>query len=258
MAEEPKDFVKNFYLCGAIAQGGQSSVTGTTKKTAKMKQTYSTAFLLMAILFVVCLITSNLFASKIICILGVNLPGAVIVFPLSYIIGDCLTEVWGFKKAQLVIWAAFAMNLLVILLGQLVIHLPAASFWEGGAHFDYMFNLAPRIAAASLLAFLVGTTINSLVMSRMKLLNQGRRFGLRAILSSIAGECTDSLIFMPIAFFGTPLKALLPMMLAQVSFKVAYEIIILPLTTLVVRRLKQFEQTDTFDNGISYNPFKLS
>lgn len=223
-----------------------------------MNQKHSTAFLLLAILFVVCLVSSNLFASKIVCLLGVNLPGAVIVFPLSYIIGDCLTEVWGFKKAQLVIWTAFAMNLLVVLFGQLIAHLPAASFWEGGPHFDYMFNLAPRIAAASLLAFWVGSTLNSLVLSKMKVADKGKRFGLRAILSSVAGECADSLIFIPIAFFGTPLKALMPMMLAQVSFKVVYEIIILPLTSLIVRRLKHYEQTDTYDNGISYNPFKLS
>lgn len=223
-----------------------------------MNQKHSTAFLLLAILFVVCFVSSNLFASKIICILGVNLPGAVIVFPLSYIIGDCLTEVWGFKKAQLVIWTAFAMNLLVVLFGLLIVHLPAASFWDGGPHFDYMFNLAPRIAAASLLAFWVGSTLNSLVLSKMKVADKGKRFGLRAILSSIVGEFADSLIFMPIAFFGTPLKALMPMMLAQVSFKVIYEIIILPLTSLIVSRLKKYEQTDTFDNGISYNPFSLS
>ena len=211
----------------------------------------------MAILFVVCLVSSNLFASKIICILGINLPGAVIVFPLSYIIGDCLTEVWGYKKAQLVIWTAFAMNLLVVLFGRLIVHLPAADFWDGGEHFDYLFNLAPRLAIASLLAFLAGSTLNSLVMSRMKVADKGRRFGVRAILSSLAGEALDSLIFMPIAFFGTPVRILLTMMLAQVSFKVAYEIIILPLTAVIVRRLKQYENTDTFDTNISYNPFKI-
>jgi hypothetical protein len=223
-----------------------------------MNQKHSTAFLLLAILFVVCFVSSNLFASKIVCLLGVNLPGAVIVFPLSYIIGDCLTEVWGFKKAQLVIWTAFAMNLLVILFGLLIVHLPAASFWDGGPHFDYMFNLAPRIAAASLLAFWAGSTLNSMVLSKMKVADKGKRFGVRAILSSIVGEFADSLIFMPIAFFGAPVSSLLPMMLAQVSFKVIYEIIILPLTSLIVSRLKQYEQTDTFDNGISYNPFSLS
>ena len=224
-----------------------------------MKEKYSTTFLLMAVAFTVCLITSNLFATKIFSLgWGINLPGAVIIFPISYIINDCLTEVWGFRKARLVIWTAFAANLLVVFFGQLVVWLPSASFWDGGEHFDYMFNMAPRVAFASLLAFLTGSTLNALVLSKMKLASAGRRFGLRAILSSVAGEFSDSLVFMPIAFFGTPVKVLAVMMLFQVSFKVLYEIIILPLTAYIVRRIKASEGIDTFDNGISYNPFKLS
>ncbi len=224
-----------------------------------MKEKYSTTFLLMAVAFTVCLITSNLFATKVFH-LGweINLPGAVIIFPISYILNDCLTEVWGYRKARLVIWTAFAANLLVVLFGQLVVWLPAASFWDGGEHFDYMFRMAPRVAFGSLLAFLAGSTLNSLVLSKMKVADKGRRFGTRAILSSVAGELLDSLIFMPIAFFGTPLKVLATMMLFQVSFKVLYEIIILPVTAMVVRRVKASEGIDTFDDGISYNPFKLS
>ena len=224
-----------------------------------MKEKYSTTFLLMAVAFTVCLITSNLFATKIFSLgWGINLPGAVIIFPISYILNDCLTEVWGYRKARLVIWTAFLANLLVVLLGQLVIWLPSASFWDGGEHFDYMFNMAPRVAFASLLAFLAGSTMNALVMSKMKIADKGRRFGLRAILSSLAGEVLDSMIFMPIAFFGTPMKVLGTMMLFQVSFKVIYEIVILPVTSYVVRRVKAFEGIDVFDEGISYNPFKLA
>ena len=119
-----------------------------------MKDKFSITFLLMAVLFTVCLITSNLFATKVISLWGINLPGAVIIFPLSYILNDCISEVWGYRKARLVIWTAFAMNLLVVVLGQLLVWLPAASFWDGAPHFDYMFNMAPRVAGASLLAFL--------------------------------------------------------------------------------------------------------
>ncbi len=223
-----------------------------------MKNKYSTVFLLMAVLFVVCLIASNLFATKVICLLGINLPGAVIIFPVSYIINDCICEVWGFRKARLVIWTAFAMNIFVVLGGQLLVWMPAASFWDGAPHFDYMFNMAPRVVAASLLAFLVGSTINSLVMSKKKIADKGRNFGVRAILSSLAGEFADSMIFMPIAFWGTPVKTLFWMMLAQVSFKVLYEIIILPVTSVVVRKVKSYEGVDTFDEGISYNPFKIA
>lgn len=223
-----------------------------------MKEKYSTTFLLMAVAFTVCLITSNLFATKIFSPgWGINLPGAVIIFPISYILNDCLTEVWGYRKARLVIWTAFLANLLVVLLGQLVVWLPSASFWDGGEHFDYMFNMAPRVAFASLLAFLAGSTMNALVMSKMKIADKGRRFGLRAILSSLAGEVLDSMIFMPIAFFGTPMKVLGTMMLFQVSFKVIYEIVILPVTSLVVRKVKESEGVDTFDEGITYNLFKI-
>ncbi len=213
----------------------------------------------MAVAFTVCLITSNLFATKVFSLgWGINLPGAVIIFPISYILNDCLSEVWGYRKARLVIWTAFAANLLVVLLGQVVVWLPAASFWDGGEHFDYMFNMAPRVAFASLLAFLAGSTLNAFVMSKMKVADQGRRFGVRAILSSVAGELLDSLIFMPIAFFGSPVKMLATMMVFQVSFKLVYEIVILPLTSYVVRRVKASEGIDVFDQGISYNPFKLS
>ena len=213
----------------------------------------------MAVAFTVCLITSNLFATKVFSLgWGVNLPGAVVIFPISYILNDCLSEVWGFRKARLVIWTAFIANLLVVLFGQLVVWLPAASFWDGGEHFDYMFNMAPRVAFASLLAFLAGSTLNAFVMSKMKVADKGRRFGARAILSSVAGELLDSLIFMPIAFFGTPVKILATMMLFQVSFKLLYEILILPLTSYVVRRVKASEGIDVFDEGISYNPFKLA
>jgi len=212
----------------------------------------------MAVAFTVCLITSNLFATKVFSLgWGINLPGAVIIFPVSYIINDCLTEVWGYRKARLVIWTAFAANLAVVLLGQIVVWLPAASFWDGGEHFDYMFNMAPRVAFASLLAFLAGSTLNALVLSKMKVADNGRRFGIRAIVSSLAGELLDSLIFMPLAFIGTPVKVLATMLMFQVSFKVLYEMAVLPVTSLVVRRLKRSEGIDTFDEGISYNPFKI-
>ena len=223
-----------------------------------MKARFSPAFLLMAVFFTVCLIASNLFATKVISLWGINLPGAVIVFPISYILNDCIAEVWGYRKARLVIWLAFGMNLFVVLIGQVVVWLPAASFWDGAPHFDYIFNMAPRVALASFLAFLVGSNLNALVLSKMKIASNGNRFGVRAIVSSLVGELADSLIFMPIAFWGSPLKALLAMMLAQVTFKVCYEIVILPITSLVVRKVKAIEGIDTFDTGISYNPFRIS
>ena len=222
-----------------------------------MKDKFSATFVLMAVLFTVCLVSSNLFATKVMSFWGINLPGAVIIFPLSYILNDCISEVWGYRKARFVIWTAFAMNILVVLLGQLLVWMPAASFWDGAEHFDYMFNMAPRVVGASLLAFLAGSHLNSMVISKMKISSEGRRFGVRAILSSLAGELVDSLVFMPIAFWGTPVRTLAMMMLAQVSFKVLYEILILPVTAAVVRKVKASEGVDTYDTNISYNPFKI-
>lgn len=222
-----------------------------------MKQKFSTVFLLMAVLFTVCLIASNLFATKVFAIGNVSLPGAVIIFPVSYILNDCFAEVWGYRKARLVIWTAFAMNFFVVVVGQIVVWLPSAPFWDGGAHFDYMFNMAPRVTFASLLAFLAGSTLNAFVLSKMKVAQKGRGFSWRAIVSSIAGECLDSLVFMPIAFWGTGVRQLAVMMLCQVSFKVLYEIVILPITNIVVRKLKAFEGEDAFDENISYNPFNI-
>lgn len=227
-------------------------------KNKKMKNKVSVVFMMLAVLFTVCLIASNLFATKVFAIGSITLPGAVIVFPISYILNDCFTEVWGYRKARLVIWLAFAMNFFVVIMGQIVALLPAASFWDGAEHFDYVFNMAPRVAVASLLAFLAGSTFNAFIMSKMKVATAGRGFSVRAILSSIAGESLDSLIFMPIAFWGADMKSLAVMMLSQVTFKVCYEIVVLPLTVLTVRALKRHEGIDTFDGDISYNPFRIA
>ena len=211
----------------------------------------------MAVLFTVCLITSNLFAAKVFAIGKVALPCAVLIFPISYILNDCFTEVWGYRKARLVIWTGFAMNLFVAIAAQIAVMLPAAPFWEGGEHFDFVFKMAPRVLLASLLAFLAGSTFNAYVLSKMKLAQDGKGFSIRAIVSSLAGEILDSLIFMPIAFWGTPWRDLAWMMLFQVSFKVLYEIVILPVTSVVVKKLKEHEAVDAYDREIRYNPFRV-
>jgi len=213
----------------------------------------------MAVLFNVCLIASNLFASKIFmlwdwCIL----PGAVILFPISYILNDCICEVYGFRKARLVIWTGFAMNFFFVLASQLVLALPGAPFWDGQEAFRTVLGAAPKAAIASLLAFLSGSTINAYVMSRMKVADNGRRFGFRAVLSSFAGESVDSLIFIPIVFWHTGIGTMLTMMVCQVTAKVLYEILILPLTANVVNRIKAAEGIDTYDYDISYNPFMFN
>ena len=150
-----------------------------------MKQKVSVPFMLLGILFNVCLIAANLLETKVIQVCGITVTAGLLVFPVSYIINDCIAEVWGFRKARLIIWSGFAMNFFVVMLGLAAVALPAAPFWEGEEHFNFVFGMAPRIVVASLAAFLVGSFLNAYVMSKMKLASGGRHFSLRAILSSL-------------------------------------------------------------------------
>ena len=149
-----------------------------------MQKTVTLPFMLLGVLFNVCLIASNLLETKVIQVGGVTATAGLIVFPVSYIINDCIAEVWGFKKARLIIWSGFAMNFLVVAFAQLAIMLPAAPFWEGEAGFNFVFGMAPRIVMASLCAFLVGSFLNAYVMSRMKIASRGRHFSVRAMVSA--------------------------------------------------------------------------
>ncbi len=214
--------------------------------------------MLLGIVFCVCLIASNLLETKIIQIDSFTITAGFLVFPISYIINDCIAEVWGFRKARLIIWIGFAMNFAMLALFQLAVALPAAPFWEGEAAFRFVFGLAPRIAAASLTAFLVGSFLNAYVMSRMKLASGGRNFSARAVFSTLVGESADSLIFFPLAFGGLmPVHELAKLMLIQVVAKTAYEIVVLPVTIRVVAALKKIERTDVYDEDISYNILKI-
>ncbi len=222
------------------------------------KNTVSVSFMVLGILFCVCLVASNLLETKVVSVGNIPITAGFLVFPISYIINDCIAEVWGYKKARLIIWMGFLMNFFVVCLSQLAVWLPAAPFWEGEEAFNFVFGLAPRIAMASLIAFLVGSFLNAYVMSRMKLASQGKHFSSRAILSTLAGEGADSLIFFPIAFGGIiALNDLLKMMLIQAVAKTLYEIIVLPLTIRVVKFIKKEEGSDVYDNDISYNILKV-
>ncbi len=219
----------------------------------------SVLFMLFGILFCVCLIAANVLETKQIAVGPVTLTGGFIVFPISYIINDCVCEVWGFRKARLLIWLGFLMNFFFVAIGALCDAIPAAPYWQNEEGFHAIFGLAPRIAAASFVAFIVGSFANAYVMSRMKLRDGKRRFSLRAILSTIAGESCDSIIFFPLALGGVvPAEALPELMIWQVVLKTAYEIVVLPLTIRIVKALKRHEGEDAYDEGISYNIFKIS
>ena len=224
-----------------------------------MKEKVSVPFMLLGILFNVCLIAANLLETKVIQVGSITVTAGLLVFPISYIINDCIAEVWGFKKARLIIWSGFAMNFFVVALGLIAVALPAAPFWEGEQHFDFVFGMAPRIVVASLLAFLVGSFLNAYVMSKMKVASGGRNFSARAIWSTVVGETADSLIFFPIAFGGLiAWPELLVMMGTQIVLKSLYEVIILPITIRVVKAVKRIDGSDVYDTDISYNVLKLS
>ena len=223
-----------------------------------MKEKVSVPFMLLGILFNVCLIAANLLETKVIQIGSLTVTAGLLVFPISYIINDCIAEVWGFKKARLIIWSGFAMNFFVVALGLIAVAIPAAPFWEGEEHFDFVFGMAPRLVAASLMAFLVGSVLNAYVMSKMKVASRGRHFSARAILSTLAGETADSLIFFPVAFGGIiAWRELLIMMCIQIILKSMYEVIILPVTIRVVKAIKKIDGSDVYDTDISYNVLKV-
>lgn len=218
----------------------------------------SVLFMLFSILFCVCLIAANVLETKQIAFGSISLTGGLIVFPVSYIINDCVCEVWGYKKTRMLIWTGFAMNFFFVMLGAICDMIPGAPYWTNDEGFHAVFGLAPRIAFASFLAFICGSFVNAYVMSKMKLSSGGKNFSLRAVVSTIFGESVDSIIFFPLALWGVvPTEELPWLMLWQVILKTAYEIVVLPLTISVVRYVKRHEQVDTYDNDVNYSIWRV-
>ncbi len=218
----------------------------------------SVLFMLFSILFCVCLITANVLETKQIAIGWLNVTGGLLVFPVSYIINDCVCEVWGYRKARLLIWAGFFMNFLFVAFGALADAIPGAPYWHNDKGFHSVFGLAPRIAAASFVAFLAGSFINAYVMSKMKIADGEKRFAWRAILSTVFGETADSLIFFPLALGGVVPWAEIPsLIVSQVILKTLYEVVVLPVTIRVVRKTKQIEGESADDRNVDYKVWKI-
>ena len=210
--------------------------------------------MLLGVTFCVCLILANLLATKQVQFGPLNLTAGVLVFPISYVVNDCITEVYGYRRAKLIIWTGFVMNFAFVLLAWLADLIPGAPYWTNQEGFHALFGLAPRVALASFAAFLLGSFLNAYVMSKMKIRDKGRRFSLRAIASTVVGEVSDSIVFFPIALGGiVPEKNLVLMMISQVVVKTLYEVVVLPLTIRVVAWLKRTEGVDVYDEGINYS-----
>ena len=223
-----------------------------------MKKQVSVAFMVCGLLFTVCLIVSNIVEQKLISIGGVEATAGLLIFPVSYIINDLIAEVWGYRKVRLIIWNGFLMNFLAVLVFRLSIWAPGSAHFTHQDAFVLVLGNTQRIVFASFLAFLFGAFLNAYVMSKMKIMQRGRGFSIRAVVSTIIGEGADSLVFFTLAFSGViPTQALIMLILTQTAMKTGYEIIALPLTNFLVKWVKKHEETDVYDSGISYNPLNI-
>lgn len=201
--------------------------------------------LVLTTFFVVALLVSNVITSKQVLLpFGITMTGAVFIFPITYILSDLFSEVYGYKWSRFTCYLGFFMNLFMVLVFQAVIATPAPDYWTNQAAFQTVLGNTPRILFASLLAMMVGDFVNDRVFRRMKQkhLDSHKGFGLRAILSSVCGELVDSLIFLPLAFFGQmPVMTLAIMTVSQVAIKTGYELVILPVTRIIVKKVSKYE-----------------
>ena len=215
-------------------------------------------FVTFAALFVTCLLTANIMAAKLISVGGVVLTAGIVVFPVSYIVGDVLTEVWGYAAARRVIWLGFACNALMVAAIWLGGEIPSAPFWKGGAAYTEILGQTPRILLASFVAYLFGEFANSYVLAKMKIVTRGRWLWTRTIGSTVVAQALDTTVFVALAFGGAvPAGALTGIMAGQWIAKVLYEAAATPLTYAAVAWLKASERTDAYDYDTDFNPIRL-
>jgi uncharacterized integral membrane protein (TIGR00697 family) len=220
--------------------------------------THSKYFLYIAILFVAVLMISNTVAVKLIQIGPFIFSGGIFIFPISYIFGDILTEVYGYKASRKIIWSGFAALVLMSFCYFLVQLLPSPVFWQNQHAYEVILGAVPRIVLGSIVAYFAGEFSNSYVLSKMKVWMNGKHLWMRTIGSTIVGEGIDTVLFATIAFAGTiPFAGLAMLILSGYVAKVAYEVVLTPVTYLIVNKLKRAEGIDVYDRGITYNPFVL-
>ncbi len=222
-----------------------------------MSKKVSSIFFVCGVIFATCLIVSNIVEQKLVTIAGfIPATAGLFLFPISYVINDLVAEVWGYRSAKMMIWLGFAMNAFAVLFFQFAILLPSSADFTHQDAFSLVLSSSMRISLASFIAFVCGSILNAYVMSRMKVIQKGKRFSLRAVVSTLAGETVDSMLFFNIAFWGIiPLNSIIMLIITQIAMKTLYEILLLPITGRVVKYVKQREQTDVYDIGISYSPF---
>jgi uncharacterized integral membrane protein (TIGR00697 family) len=221
----------------------------------KDKKMVSQLFLVIAVVYVTCLLLSNLIAGKMWAVTSsITLPAAVILFPITYIFGDVFTEVYGFQKARTIIWLGVGCSFFAVAIYLITIALPHPDFWANQDAYATVMGTTPRVAAASFIGYLFGEFSNSMILSKLKVATGGKKLWVRTILSTIVGEGFDSVIFVTVSFWGTMDNAsVFQMILFQYLFKVCYEIIFTPVTYGIVNWLKRKEDVDTYDYDVKYN-----
>lgn len=208
--------------------------------------------------FAVVLILSNITSTKILSLGWFSFDGGTILFPLAYIFGDILTEVYGYARARRVIWIGFVMNLLMVIIFWIVQKLPPALDWGNQAAFEAILGVVPRIVLGSLCAYLLGEFMNSYVLAKLKIKTRGKFLWLRTIGSTIVGQFFDTTIFLLIAFAGVlPWNLLWIVWISNYIFKIGVEIILLPITYQVVGWLKKKEEVDYYDTETNFNPLNI-
>jgi queuosine precursor transporter len=228
------------------------------EKNTEMQAGQFRYFDMIMALFVAVLLISNIASTKILLLWKFTFDGGTLLFPLSYIFGDILTEVYGYRRSRKVIWTGFFAALLMSLVLWIVQVLPAAPDWPNQQAYESLIGFIPRIVAASLVAYFAGEFTNSYILSRLKVLMKGRKLWVRTIGSTLVGEGIDTLLFCMIAFYGMlPDSLLLKVIISNYIFKCSIEILFTPVTYRMVSFLKKHEQVDVYDRGISYNPFRF-
>lgn len=220
------------------------------------KENVSKIFLIFTSIYITLILISNILAGRLISICSISLTGAVMVFPFTYILSDIFTEVYGFNKNKKIIWLSFMCNLVMVLVFMTVLKLPYPDTFKSSEEYNLVLGTTPRNLVASLAGFLFGNFLNSIILSKLKVVTKGKFLALRTITSTIFGEAIDTIIFITIAFWGQlSNEILVHMIINQAIFKILIEVIATPITYKIINKVKKIENEDIYDNNIQYNIF---
>lgn len=228
----------------------------STSKVSNLQITTNVTFL--GIIYTSFLILSNLTASKVGALGEYNFTAVIIFFPVTYIIDDILTEVYGYKVSRKVIWAGLFANLIVVFGSYIVLLVPPSSEWNYQKEFEAVFTMSHRILLASVSAYIGGEFVNSILLAKLKIITKGKHFWFRAIFSTVIGAAFDTSIFMIVAFaYILPAEIIIGMIFVEYVIKILVEVLVLPITVRIVQYLKKVDQIDYYDYGTNFNPFSL-